>query len=131
MRTTYYLGKNQILAIHKYSIEQYGGAHGLRSEGMLLSAISRPQMSAFGEDAYKTLFEKVAALGHSLISNHPFIDGNKRVGFKAMLAMLKINGYIFKVSDDEAYNFVLAIAKGECDIPVMADWLRSHSVEVK
>jgi len=73
-----YLSVEQVLAAHTELIKCYGGSQGVRNRGLLESAVFRPQASAFGQEAYPTLFEKCAVLGYSLIQNHPFLDGNKR-----------------------------------------------------
>ena len=74
-----------ILNLHQFSIQKYGGSDGLRDSGLLESAIARPFQSFGGEDLYPSIFEKAAALGESLIINHPFIDGNKRTGACSLL----------------------------------------------
>src|SRR6185312_11978530 len=84
-----------ILNLHKYSIQKYGGSEGLRDSGLLESAIARPFQTFDGEDLYPSVFEKAAALGESLIINHPFIDGNKRTGTVAMAALLEDEGLFF------------------------------------
>jgi len=84
-----------ILNLHKYSIQKYGGSEGLRDSGLLESAIARPFQTFGGEDLYPSVFEKAAALGESLIINHPFIDGNKRTGAVAMAALLEDEGLFF------------------------------------
>jgi len=74
----------QVLILHQRVIEQSGGAEGIRDRGILESALAQPYMSYDGQDLYPTLIEKVAALGFSLINNHPFVDGNKRIGHAAL-----------------------------------------------
>ena len=81
-----------ILNLHKYSIQKYGGSEGLRDSGLLESAIARPFQTFGGEDLYPSVFEEAAALGESLIINHPFINGNKRSGAVAMSALLEDEG---------------------------------------
>ena len=81
-----------ILNLHKLSIEEYGGSDGLRDTDLLESAIARPFQTFNGKDLYPSIFEKAAALGESIIINHPFIDGNKRTGTIAMIALLQENG---------------------------------------
>ena len=100
---------------------------GLRDEGVLESAVYRPQASFGGQDLYPELFSKAAALGHSLIVNHPFVDGNKRVGFEAMLLMLRLNGYDVHVSLETSFDFVVEVAKGKLTEQAIADWLKQHS----
>ena len=99
----------------------------MRDQGLLESAIYRPQASFGGEDLYPDLFSKTAALGHSIIKNHPFVDGNKRTGFEVMRLMLRLNGYDIRASVDTKFNFVLAIAEGKIKEQAIADWLKKHS----
>jgi death-on-curing protein len=108
-------------------MERSGGSAGVRDQGLLESAVYRPQASFGGEDLYPDLFSKAAALGHSIIKNHPFVDGNKRPGFEAMRLMLRLNGYDVQASLDAKFNFVLAIAEGKFKEQAIADWLKHHS----
>ena len=87
----------------------------VRDHGLLESALARPQASAFGEDAYPTLHEKAAALLHSLARNHALVDGNKRLALAGTLAFLGMNGLRLTLSNDEAYDFIIAVATGELD----------------
>lgn len=123
-----HLFPHQILYLHKRVLEVSGGSHGLRDMGMLESAVYRPQASFGGTDLYPDVFAKAAALGHSLIKNHPFVDGNKRTGFEAMRLFLRINGRDLKASEKEKFDFVLKIASDpETDEHRIAEWLRSHT----
>lgn len=122
-----YLYPKQILYLHRAILEQSGGSAGLRDEGLLESAVYRPQASFGGQDLYPDLFTKAAALGHSLVSNHPFVDGNKRVGFEAIRLMLRLNGYDLHATVEEKLRFALAIAKGERSEQAIAEWLKPHS----
>ena len=122
-----YLYPKQILYLHRAILEQSGGSAGLRDEGLLESAVYRPQASFGGQDLYPDLFTKAAALGHSLVNNHPFVDGNKRVGFEAMRLMLRLNGYDIHAAVDEKLHFALAIAKSEHTEQAIAEWLKQHS----
>ena len=122
-----YLHPRQILYLYQQIIQQTGGTVGLRDEGLLESAVYRPQASFGGQELYPDLFIKAAVLGHSIISNHPFVDGNKRVGFEAIRLMLRSNGYDLKASFDEKYRFVLGIATGQLAEQAIADWLKKHS----
>jgi death-on-curing protein len=81
--------------------------------GLLQSALARPQASAFGEDAYPTLAEKAAALVHSIACNHALVDGNKRLALGALIAFLGMNGRRLTLTNDEAYDLIIAIATGE------------------
>ena len=122
-----YLYPKQVLYLYQRLIQETGGTMGLRDEGLLESAVYRPQASFGGQDLYPDLFSKVAALGHSLVSNHPFIDGNKRVGFEAMRLMLRLNGHDIHASTDTKYAFVMDMAKGKLTEQAIAGWLKRHS----
>lgn len=96
--------------------------------GLLESALARPQASAFGQDAYPGLFEKSAALLHSLARNHALVDGNKRLALAATIAFLAINGRQLTLSNDAAYDLVIAVATGELDdVPEIASALETHT----
>ena len=101
----------------------------IRDLGLLASAAARPTMTAFGQDAYRALTDKAAALMHSLARNHPLVDGNKRLAWSATRAMLLINNHDIRYRVDEAEAFVLAIAAGEQDVPQIAAWLQQHLVK--
>jgi len=87
------LNLEQVLYLQQRLIEQSGGAHGVRDQAGLESALAQPSMSFAGEDLYPDLIAKAAALGFSLVSHHPFVDGNKRIGHAAMEVMLLMNGF--------------------------------------
>lgn len=116
-----------ILQIHAFSIKKYGGSNGLRDSGLLESAIARPFQTFGGEDLYPSIFEKVAALGESLIINHPFIDGNKRTGAVAMVALLEDGGLIFFAQEEDFYNFIISISTGEKSFDGIVEWLKKNS----
>jgi len=123
-----YLYPNQILFLHARVIDVSGGSPGVRDQGLLQSAVYRPQASFGGADLYPDVFSKAAALGHSLIKNHPFVDGNKRTGFESMRLFLRLNGCDLRASADEKYDFVLKIASdAETDEHRIAQWLKRHS----
>ena len=122
-----YLSLEQILLAHAELIKRYGGSQGIRDQGLFESAVFRPQASAFGQDAYPTLFEKCAVLGHSLIKNHPFIDGNKRTGFAAMHLMLLINGYDLTSTTKEEVSMTENVALGKIHEPEIVLWLKQHA----
>jgi death-on-curing protein len=100
----------------------------VRDVGLLESALARPQASAFGSDAYPELHTKAAALLHSVASNHGLVDGNKRLALAATIASLGINGWRLTLTNDEAYELVVAVASGELDdLRAIADSLRTGS----
>ena len=97
----------------------------VRDHGLLESALARPQTSVFGSDAYPTVQEKAAALLHSLARNHALVDGNKRLALAGTIAFLGMNGWRLTLSNDEAYDLVMAVAAGELDeVPKIASMVR-------
>lgn len=105
-----------------------GGAAPVRDHGLLQSALARPQASVFGDDAYPSLEEKTAALLHSLARNHALVDGNKRLALAATIAFLGINGVRLTLTNDEAYELVMAVAEGQLhEIPELAEQIRRGS----
>ncbi len=123
-----YLSLAQILHLHEAQIDAFGGAGGIRDKNGLESAVARPTMTFAGEDLYPDVAAKAAALMHSLVLNHPFVDGNKRVGAAAAELMALLNGYELNASDDELEDLTLSVAKGEMDIEPLTIWLRQHVV---
>ncbi len=106
-----------------------GGEPVIRDHGLLESALARPRASAFGRDAYADLHEKAAALLQSLARNHALVDGNKRLALAATIALLGINGLRLTLSNDHAYELVIAITTGELDdVPNIAVILRTNTV---
>lgn len=116
-----------ILQLHERSINDFGGSNGIRDMGLLESAIARPFQTFGGEDLYRTIFDKAAALGESLIINHPFVDGNKRTGMLAMLSLLISSGYAFNASSNDLYNFVINISTGSLSIEQIVEWLKENT----
>lgn len=98
----------------------------LRDPGLLASAAARPAMSVFGEDAYPGFPDKAAALLHSLVRNHPLVDGNKRLAWSAMRAFCILNDRDLTYTVDDAEAFVLAAAAGDIDVPELASWISYH-----
>lgn len=101
---------------------------GVRDFGALESAVAQPQMTFGGKELYPTIIEKASALGFSLIMNHPFLDGNKRVGHASMEIQLLLNGYEISASIDEQEKIILQLASGELGRDEFSEWLRLHTV---
>lgn len=118
---TEYIEPEQALAV----IERLG-LH-VRDRGLLFSALARPAASMFGEEAYKTVEHKAAALFSSLAQNHPLFDGNKRLSLYLTFAFLRINGRQVTYTNDEAFDLVLAVAQSRLDLDEIAGSLRTHS----
>jgi death-on-curing protein len=121
-----HLGLAEVVELHRRLLEQTGGTAGIRDLGALESALAQPRMTLAGSDLYPTLVEKAAALCFSLVGNHPFVDGNKRVGHAAMETFLVLNGAEIDARLDEQERVMLDLAAGRIDRGRLADWLRQH-----
>jgi death-on-curing protein len=121
-----YLALAEVVDLHRRLLEATGGAAGIRDLGALESALAQPKMTLAGSELYPTLAEKAAALCFSLVGNHPFVDGNKRVGHAAMETFLVLNGAEIDASLDEQERVMLDLAAGRADRSQLADWLRQH-----
>jgi death-on-curing protein len=117
--------------LHRRIIDQSGGLAGISNQGGLESALAQPQMTFDREELYPTIVEKASALGFSLIKNHPFIDGNKRIGHAAMEIFLILNGCEIEATVDEQEQIILQVASGELGREDFTQWLRGHVVERK
>lgn len=126
---TLYLSVEQVARLHDKLLARFGGARGVRDRGALESAVARPQATFGGEDLYPDLAEKSAALFHSLVMNHPFVDGNKRVGAMAAEFFLVLNGAEIEASDGELEQISLAVARGELASEALTIWLRQRLVQ--
>jgi death-on-curing protein len=123
-----YLSLEEIIALHAKVTAESGGILGLRDRGALESAVAQPEMTFGGVDLYLTVAKKAGALGHSLIQNHPFLDGNKRVGHAAIEVFLVLNGYEISASVDEQEQMVLRVANGRMSRAELGEWLTSRIV---
>jgi death-on-curing protein len=123
---TIYLSVAQVLELQRVLRETFGGRGGLRDRGGLESAVARPAATFGGEDLYPDLADKAGALMHSLLLNHPFVDGNKRVGAAAAELFLRINGAELDAADDEFEAMALAVAAGEVPVEALAIWFRQR-----
>ena len=121
-----YLSVEQIEKLHALQIERYGGSGGCRDRGALESAVARPAMTFGGEDLYPDLAAKAAALMHSLVMNHAFLDGNKRVGAHAVIVFLEVNDCETTITPDELEAVTLAVARGEMDTEPLTIWFRQR-----
>ena len=121
---------SEILKLHELSIQKYGGSHGVRDEGLLDSAIARSFQTFGGEDLYASAIEKAAAIAESLIINHPFVDGNKRAGFLAMLAVLKMGKKNLIANEEDAYQFTITISTGAIRFDQIVEWLKNNTQQL-
>ncbi len=124
-RTVAFLSRDEVLAIHRYLLEHFGGPAGVRDLGLLESALYRPQTGY-----YDDLAEMAAALFESLIMNHPFVDGNKRVAFFATDVFLRLNGYRLKVTAKRAHRFLIGLLEDDrCSYDNLLPWIRKHAAK--
>ena len=117
-----FLTRDEVLAIHQRLIDEFGGPEGIRDAGLLESALHRPQTGY-----YDDLIMCAAALFESLLMNHPFVDGNKRVAFFSTDVFLRLNGYRVQVEANEAHGHLIALLEtGRADLEHLDRWLRDH-----
>ncbi len=121
----------QALAIHKIAIEKFGGSTGIRDINGLESALARPFQTFDGEELYITIEEKAAAIGESIIMNHPFVDGNKRTGYLLMEAVLRYGNKKIPAANEDLYQFVISISTGEIKFDEIVQWLKTNSEPFK
>ena len=124
-----YLSFEEVVSLHSLLIAQSGGSPGIRDRGALESAVAQPEASFSGEELYPSLAAKAAALGHSLIQNHPFVDGNKRIGHGAMEVFLMLNGHEIAASVDEQEEIIIGAASGKISRIELSEWVGQHLVE--
>lgn len=117
----------QIVMMHSALIRETGGMDGIRDENLLDSAVNAPFQTFGGEYLYKTLEAKAARLGYSLIKNHSFVDGNKRIGMLAMMVFLELNGAGLNCSDQDIIETGLKLATGEMDDKQLLEWILRHN----
>jgi death-on-curing protein len=124
--TVGYLSVEQVRALHADQVRVYGGARGLRDKGALESALARPAMTFGGEDLYDDLASKASALMHSLVLNHPFLDGNKRAAAHAAILFVELNGQTFLATPGELVEMTLAVAEGKVAVEALTIWFRQR-----
>ena len=124
-----HLTLNEVLDLYRQVMEQSGGAVGIRDLNALESAVAQPRMTFGGEELYPTVVGKASAHGFSLVMNHPFVDGNKRIGHAAMETFLVLNGFEINASVDEQERVILHLAASELDRDEFTKWLHAHITE--
>lgn len=123
-----YLTTAQVLFIHSRLIAETGGVSGIRDLALLESAVARPQATFAGEDLYPDICIKAATLMFGLVNNHPFLDGNKRVGIAAASLFLMRNGFRLAADNDELEQFTLQVAQGDVSVQQITAWFVQHVV---
>ena len=120
--------KDKVLLLHQLIAQETGGSVGIRDEGLLESALETAFSSFDGQEFYPTKEEKGACIGHSLISNHAFVDGNKRIGVYVMLTFLEVNGIRLDCTNEEVVHVGLSVADGSMDYDALLLWIKEHRV---
>ena len=115
---------------HSILIDEFGGSTGIRDLNALKAAILRPYSTFDGKDLYPTIYDKATALVESLVNNHAFIDGNKRIGYVMLRFFLMESGYDLSASQTEKYNFIIEISKGNLDFESIKTWIVQNSCEI-
>lgn len=125
-RTVAFLSRDEVLEIHRVLLQRFGGPEGVRDPGLLESALYRPRTGYYAD-----LAEMAAAMFESLIMNHPFVDGNKRVAFFATDVFLRLNGYKLEVDAKKAHRFLIGLLENDrCNFDELLPWIRKHVVKL-
>ena len=127
MDTPVFLLLEEVVVLHAIQLDRFGGLDGIRDAGLLDSALAMPQAGFGDQYAHADIFEMAAAYLFHLVKNHPFIDGNKRVGFHAAYVFLQLNGWILEIPQDDAYDLVIATAEGRATKAEIAAAFRENS----
>ena len=122
------IDKEMVLLLHQLMAQSTGGSIGVRDEGLLESALESCYATFDGQELYPTKIEKAAKLGYSLVSNHAFIDGNKRIGIYVMLTFLEINGIKISAENQDIINIGLSLADGTMKYNDLLDWIKIHII---
>lgn len=120
--------KEKVLLLHQIMAEATGGDVGVRDEALLESEIENIYLTFDGVELYPSKEEKAARLGYSLISNHAFVDGNKRIGMYIMLSFLELNGIKINANNNDVYSLGMSVADGSADYDVILNWIKEHKV---
>ena len=121
-------GRDKVLLLHQLMIAETGGSADVRDLGLLDSALESAYATFDGKELYPTKEEKAARIGYSLISNHAFVDGNKRIGIYVMFTFLEVNGIRLEATNDEVAAVGLSIASGEMSHADLLEWIKPHKV---
>lgn len=119
--------KDKVLLLHRLIAEETGGSVGVRDEALLESALEGAFAGFGGQEFYPTKEEKGARLGYTLISNHAFVDGNKRIGMYVMLTFLEVNGIRVSCTNEEVVAVGLGVADGSMSYEALLEWVRNHA----
>ena len=118
--------KDKVLLLHQLMAEATGGSIGVRDEALLESALENAFATFGGQELYPSKEEKGARIGYTLISNHAFVDGNKRIGMYVMLTFLEVNGIRLECTNEDVITVGMGVASGEMDYEALLQWVRDH-----
>ena len=121
-----YLTREQVMKLHQVLIETSGGSLGIRDEGMLDSALKTPLQTFDKRELFPTILDKATRLAFGLIKNHPFIDGNKRIGTHAMLIFLALNNIMLSYKDEELIDIIFKVASDRAGENDLYNWIENH-----
>ena len=121
-----YLTREQVIKLHQALIETSGGSSGIRDVGMLDSALKTPLQTFDENELFPSVLDKAVRLAFGLIKNHPFIDGNKRIGTHAMLIFLALNNIMLSYKDEELIDIILKVASGKANENDLYTWIKNH-----
>jgi death-on-curing protein len=121
------ISEEEVVEIHDILIDKFGGSKGIRDKELLNSALSRPYQTFDAKELYPTGIEKAAAILESIVKNHPFSDGNKRTGYVLARLLIMNDKLDIYADQDEKYNLVISVSKGEADFEQIKGWLKKHS----
>ena len=124
------ISKEKVLLLHQLIAQETGGSIGVRDVGLLESALDGAFATLDGQELYPSKEEKGARIGFTLISNHAFVDGNKRIGMYVMLTFLEVNGIHMEASNEEVAQAGLAVAAGRMDYDELLDWVKAHRISL-
>ena len=120
------LTKEKVLLLHRMMASETGGSIGIRDEGLLESALEGAFLGFGNEEFYPTIEEKAAKIGYSLVSNHAFVDGNKRIGLYVMLTFLEVNDMLVECTNEELVVLGLSLAEGKVSYEKLLEWIKEH-----
>lgn len=126
-----FLSEAEVIAVNERIVAKYGGLHGVKDLYLLRLAVGRPQMSVAFQDAYKSIFDKAAALFHSIINNHPFLDGNKRTSLFSAILFLEYNDWTVECRRKEAVKFTRKAHNEDYTVEQISKWLKDHSSKTR
>ena len=122
------LSLDQVLMLHKKTISLHGGSDGIRDISLVQSALARPHATFDGVDLYSTIEEKIASVVESLVCNHAFVDGNKRIGAIVLMMLCYENGLKLIATEDEIIEFILSIASGDKNFEIIVKWIIHNTI---